>query len=106
MNVLLDECIPRKLKHELKEHLVSTVTEAGWSGKKNGELLRLAEKSFDAFVTVDQNLSYQQNITKYKIAVVLLASEDNDLDTLKPFMPKVRQILESLKTGHIFKVKL
>ena len=106
MNVLLDECIPRKLKHELKGHSVSTVVEAGWSGRKNGELLSLAEKKFDAFVTVDQNLSYQQNIIKYKIAVILLTAKDNDLETLKPFMPKVRQILESLKSGHIFKIKL
>lgn len=106
MNVLLDECIPKKLKEELRGHSVSTVTEAGWSGKKNGELLRLAEKKFDAFVTVDQNLSYQQNILKYKIAVILLTAKDNDLDTLKPFMPKVCQILKSLKTGHIFKIKL
>ena len=84
MNVLLDECLPRKLKYELKGHSVSTVTEAGWSGKKNGE----------------------QNIIKYKIALVLLTAKNNDLDTLKPFIPKVRQILESLKTGHVFKVKL
>ena len=106
MNVLLDECIPKKLKQELQGHSVSTVSEAGWTGKKNGELLRLAEKRFDVFVTVDQNLGYQQNILKFKIAVILLTAKDNDLDTLKPFIPKVRQILGSLKAGRIFKVKL
>ncbi|MBI3313734.1 MAG: DUF5615 family PIN-like protein [Candidatus Omnitrophica bacterium] len=106
MNVLLDECIPRKLKHELKGHFVSTVAESGWSGRKNGELLRLAEKKFDVFITVDQNLSYQQNIIKFKISVILLTAKDNDLDTMKTFMPKVRHILESLKAGHVFKVKL
>ena len=106
MNVLLDECIPKKLKKEFQDHSVATVPEVGWAGKKNGELLRLAEKKFDVFVTIDQNLSYQQNILKYKIAVILLTAEDNDLDTLKPFMPKVRQILQSLKAGHIFKIDL
>ena len=106
MNVLLDECIPRKLKFELKEHSVSTVTEEGWSGKKNGDLLRLAENNFHVFITVDQNLSYQQNIFKFRIAVILLTAKDNDLDTLKPFMPKVRQILETLSEGRIFKIKL
>ncbi len=107
MNVLLDECIPRKLKHEFKGHSVSTVTEEGWSGRKNGDLLRLAEKKFDVFITVDQSLSYQQNIAKFKITTVLLAAKNNDLDTLRSFISKVCQILESSKvTGRIFKVKL
>lgn len=106
MNVLLDECIPKKLKYDLKGHSVSTVTEAGWSGKKNGDLLRLAESKFDVFVTVDQNLSYQQNIVKFNLSIILLVAKNNDLDTLKPFMPKVRQTLESVKAGHIFKVRI
>ncbi len=104
MNVLLDECIPRKLKHELKGHSVSTVTELGWSGKENGELLRLAEKKFDVFVTVDQNLSYQQNVSKFKIAVIMLMAKDNDIATLRPLLPKVRQTLNSLEAGRVFRV--
>ncbi len=83
MNVLLDECIPRKLKQEFKNHTVATVTESGWSGKQNGDLLRLAEKKFQAFITVDQNLSYQQNVSKYDIAIILLMAKDNDLATLR-----------------------
>ena len=108
MNVLLDECIPRKLKHELKEHSVATVTECGWSGKKNGDLLRLAEKKFQAFITIDQNLNYQQNISKFKIAIVLLIAKDNDLATLKPLLPQVRQILNSnsVEAERIFKIGL
>src|SRR5438132_8417 len=104
MNVLLDECMPKKLKREFQGHFVSTVTETGWSGKKNGELLSLAERKFDVFVRVDQNLDYQQNIRRFKIAIVLLKAKDNDIDTLRSFMPKVRQILESLEKGRIFKI--
>ncbi|MSR76936.1 MAG: hypothetical protein EXS63_01730 [Candidatus Omnitrophica bacterium] len=104
MNVLLDECLPRKLKFEIKGHFVSTVTQEGWTGKKNGELLRLAEKKFAVFVTVDQNLSYQQNISKFKISVILLTAKDNDLETLKPFMPKVHQALDKLEAGRIFRI--
>ena len=62
MKVLLDECVPRKLKRELTEHEVLTVTEYGWSGIKNGKLLTLAEAEFDVFLTIDQNLKYQQNV--------------------------------------------
>lgn len=104
MNVLLDECLPRKLKLELKGHFVSTVTEENWSGKKNGKLLELAEKKFDVFVTVDQNLSYQQNISKFNIAVILLSAKDNDFETLKPFMPKVKQLLNKLQVGKLFRI--
>ena len=56
MKVLLDECVPRKLKREFAEYEVFTVTEQGWSGIKNGNLLALAESEFDVFLTVDQNL--------------------------------------------------
>lgn len=56
----LDECIPRKLKAHLAEHECRTVSEAGWAGKRNGELLRLAEGSFDVFLTLDKGVQYQQ----------------------------------------------
>ena len=59
MKVLLDECVPRKLKREIANHEVVTVTEQGWSGIENGELLKLAATEFDVFLTVDQNLSFQ-----------------------------------------------
>ena len=63
MRVLLDECIPRKLKNEIPDHDCQTVPEAGWAGKKNGELLFLAEKSgFEVFPTLDQGMEYEQNL--------------------------------------------
>ena len=62
MRVLLDECLPRRLKRDLAGHEVTTVPEAGWAGTKNGELLRLAAARFDAFVTIDQGLAFQLNM--------------------------------------------
>jgi predicted nuclease of predicted toxin-antitoxin system len=62
MRVLLDECIPRKLKTHLSGHECRTVPEAGWAGKRNGELLALAEGSFDVFLTLDKGVQYQQNL--------------------------------------------
>lgn len=62
MRILLDECLPRKLKKDLIGHDVLTVPEMGWRGVKNGELLRRAKNSFDVFVTIDQGLQYQQNL--------------------------------------------
>ena len=77
MRVLLDECVPRKLKRDLADHEVLSVTERGWSGIENGELLRLAEAEFDVFLTVDQNLKYQQNLASFDIAMILLIARNN-----------------------------
>jgi len=60
MRLLLDECLPRTLKKEFRDYKIRTVPEMGWAGKKNGELLRLAEKQFDVFITLDQNLQYRK----------------------------------------------
>ena len=90
MKVLLDECVPRKLKRELSGHEVLTVTERGWSGIKNGKLLAPAAAEFDVFVTVDQNLKYQQNLKAFSIGVILLSARNNRLKTLLPLMPEAR----------------
>ena len=63
MRILLDECAPRPLKRELPDYEIRTVVEMGWSGKKNGELLRLmSQERFAILLTTDQNLRYQQNL--------------------------------------------
>ena len=74
MRLLLDESVPSRLRRSLPDHAVRTVVEMGWSGVKNGTLLALAANEFDAFVTVDKNLPYQQNLTTLAIAVLVLAS--------------------------------
>ena len=80
--MLLDECVPRKLKRELAEHQVLTVTEQGWSGITNGQLLTLAEAEFDVFLTGNQNNKYRQNLTASRIAIILLVARNNRLKTL------------------------
>jgi predicted nuclease of predicted toxin-antitoxin system len=65
VRILLDECLPRRLKRDLVGHHARTVPEMGWASKKNGELLALAEADFDVFLTVDRNLSSQQNIDRF-----------------------------------------
>jgi hypothetical protein len=57
VKILLDECVDRRLSRGLVGHSVTTVPRKGWSGIKNGELLALAEKEFDIFVTVDRKIS-------------------------------------------------
>jgi hypothetical protein len=104
MRVLLDECVPRRLKRELPAHEVFTVTGHGWSGIKNGKLLALADVEFDVFLTVDQNLKYQQNLSTFRIAIILLLARNNRLQTLLPLMPEVRAALDKICAGDFIRI--
>lgn len=105
MRILLDECVPRPLRRELSGHEIRTVTEMGWAGKRNGELLKLIiGYPFDVFLTVDQNLRYQQNLRKAGIAVVVLVARTNRLDDLIPLIPSVRTKLETIQRGEYVEV--
>lgn len=99
MKLLLDECIDRRLARDLPGHEVKTVPQMGWAGKKNGELLALAEGVFEVFVTVDRNLSFQQNFPAFKIAVLVLHAPSNTLADLKPLAPKILATLPALREG-------
>lgn len=104
--VLLDECLPRHLKRSLVGHEVRTVPEAGWASKENGELLSLAAGKFDVFVTVDRNLTFQQNQKSLAIAVVVLAAPSNRLIDLQPLVPALRATLETIGRGQIVRLGL
>lgn len=104
MRLLLDECVPKRLKRELLGHEVQTVQDMGWAGIKNGELLELADGQFDALLTVDQGIEYQQNLSGLKISVVVMLAASNDLDDLRPLLPGVEQALASLRTGETTRV--
>ena len=104
MKLLLDESLPRRLKDALSEHEAVTVPERGWSGKSNGELLELAGREFDVFVTVDQGLAYQQNLTNQNIGVVVLAAHTNHLDDLLPLVPSLLASLSTLEPGVVVRV--
>jgi len=77
VRLLLDECVPKRLRRELAGHEVLTVPEMGWAGRENGELLGLAESEFDVLLTVDQKLKYQQSVAGRNIAVVVLAAQQD-----------------------------
>lgn len=101
MKILLDECVDQRFRKELHGHEVVTVQEAGWSGKKNGELLSLASSAYDAFITVDRNLYFQQNLPKLKIAVIMLVARSNRLADLKPLAGEVLRQLSTIGQGEI-----
>lgn len=102
MHVLLDECLPgRKLKRAFPDHDVRTVAEMGWSGAKNGALLALAEPLFDAFVTVDSNLRYQQNTPAVDLLIVVLRAPSNRLEHLLPLVTEIGRVLSQAPTRKV-----
>jgi predicted nuclease of predicted toxin-antitoxin system len=105
MKLLLDECIPRKFKNELANHDCRTVPEEGMAGKKNGELLSLAEKSaFEVFLTLDRGLQYQQNLQHKTIAIIVIRSKSSRLADLLPHSVEILRVLGSIRQGELVKV--
>lgn len=95
MRLLLDENLPKRLKLDFADHEIFTVWDKGWNGKKNGELLRLMiADNFDALLTFDKNLQFQQNFKKYSLPVLVLNTTDNSYMTLSKLIPKIKVILE------------
>jgi hypothetical protein len=105
MRILLDECVPRRLRQELSGHDVCTVAEMGWAGKKNGELLQLmAGQSFAVLLTVDQSVRHQQNLQAAGVGVVVLVAPSNRLADLLLLMPSARTALGSIKPGDVVEI--
>ena len=106
MRVLLDECVPQRFKSELPGLNAATVFEMGWSGKTNGALLLLAQEKFDAFITVDQNLQYQQNLKKFKIGIISLQIPNNRYESFLPLASRIKNAAARIQPGQIIKLNI
>lgn len=104
MRILLDENLPRKLAVHLIGHRCRTVVECGWSGKKNGELLGLADPHFDVLLTLDNNLPYQQNLDSTRIAVLIVRARSNRIQDLLPVIPQCLAAIESIQPRQVVRV--
>jgi len=80
---------------------VTTVAKAGWSGVKNGRLLRQADGEFDILVTVDRNLSFQQRVIDFRLAVIVLKAPSNRLQDLLPLVPQVLDTVATIPLGSV-----
>ena len=97
MKILLDECVPWPMHKILAGHDCIPVQRRGWAGIKNGALLRLAEPEFDAFITADQSLRYQQNLTGFRIAILQLST--NKLKRILASIALIQDTITSLQPG-------
>ncbi len=96
MKIIIDECVPSIVKRGLPERGIVSVQDMGWSGIKNGELLKLVAAEFDVFITSDKNLRHQQNLTVLELAIILLPS--NQVPVIKAMLSQINEALSSINT--------
>jgi hypothetical protein len=101
VKVFVDECVDWRLARDIVGHEVRTARQMGWSTIENGELLALAAKEFDVFVTVDRNLSFQQHLPAFAIAVIVLRAVSNRLADLRPLVPELLTSMPKARRGAV-----
>ena len=104
MRVLLDEQLPLDLAAALQGHSVDTVVGRGWAGITNGELLRRMRGEYEALVTMDQGIEFQQNLTGLPFGVLLLRAPSNRMVHLQPLVPAILDVLSALKPGQFHRI--
>ena len=104
MKVLIDECVPSPLARLLAGHECRTTEQCGWKGLLNGKLLKVAEPEFDVFVTSDQNIRYQQNLTGFQISVVELST--NDYRRLRAAVDQILTALDEIEPGSVVRIEV
>jgi len=80
---------------------VKTVPDAGWAGLKNGDLLSRAQHEFDALVTTDRNLPFQQDLSRFAIAVIVLRAQSNRITDLRRLIPQLLAALPVARRGEV-----
>jgi hypothetical protein len=97
VRILFDQGTPAPLRRALSGHDVATAYEMGWSQLTNGNLLKEAEASFDIFITTDQSLQYQQNLSGRRLAILTLWT--TSWPKLQRHLPQIIAAIEKLSTG-------
>jgi predicted nuclease of predicted toxin-antitoxin system len=105
MRVVLDECLPKRLARELPGHEVTTVPAAGFAGLVNGELLRRISGNYEVFVTIDGNLTAQQNMKGLSFAVIVLRAHSNKIEDIRPLIPQILEALSVAEPGQVVVVE-
>ncbi len=101
MRILFDNCTSRKLRKHLKPHEVRLAKEESWADLANGKLLSVAQDSFDVVVTNDKSIRYQQRLSDYDVALIVLRGISNKAEELVGLMPDVLRVLETIQSGEV-----
>jgi len=101
MRILIDECLDWRLCRSISGHDCASVQMMGWGGLANGALLKRAEQQFDVFLTGDLNLTFQQDIRQFNIAIIVLHGPSTQLRDTQPLMPKMLALLPTIQSGEV-----
>ena len=101
MRVLLDSNLPRAFATLLPGHRTATTHQRQWSDLDDGPLLDAAEAEFDAFVTMDQNLRFQQNLRGRRLRIVVIRARSNKWNDVHPIASSVLLALAQLAPGEL-----
>ena len=104
MRIIIDECVPSIAKRGLPARDVVTVQEMGWAGIKNGKLLKLVSDQFDIFITSDQNLRFQQNLSAIELAIIVLPS--NQVPIVRLLLPTIDEAIKGIQPGTLVEIPL
>ncbi len=102
MKLLLDECVPCRLKRDFVEHDISTIDEANFKGLKNGKLINAASEFFEVLITIDKSIRHQQNRDDLPLPIIILSAKSNRYESLSPLIPEALKILQSIKPAKLF----
>ena len=107
MKLLLDENLPHQLRLELPGHAVFTAAYMNWAGKENGELLQLAaEAGFDALITNDRGMEYQQKLDSLPLAVIVVLANKNTIEAIRPLCDELLAELAHLRPCEFVKLSV
>ncbi|HLR31211.1 MAG TPA: DUF5615 family PIN-like protein [Fodinibius sp.] len=108
LRVLLDENMPRSFTHLLGDEDIQaqTVGQRGWKGRPDGALLEIAQQEFDVFITTDQGIPHQQNLSKFTLGIILIKARSNRLADLKPLADQVKTVIQQISGGQLLTVSL
>ena len=105
MQILVDQCLPRRLALELTGHEATTVRAQRWLGLRNGVLLRAAlDAGFSVFITNDSSIEFQQNVKRIGIAVIAIVGFRNRIQDLRPLIPRILETLTRIKPGQVIRI--
>ena len=105
MKLLLDENLPHRLRPLIVGHDVYTVAYMQWKGVENGELLSVAAANgFDALITKDNGMPYEQNLASLPCSIVVLQAPSNALDDIRPLVPELLAKLPQLQPKSILRI--
>ena len=104
MRILIDECVDPRVSQLFAGHEVSTVHEQGWDALEDGELLLLTQNEFDVFLTIDRGLEFQQNLSRFKLGIIIVHVAKNQLPLYRLIETEILEAVEMIRPGQALHV--